>query len=182
MQQYPAMTAATPVWISGTTQYALRAVLFVAEHGADEPVRVDAIAAALNVPRNYLSKTLHTLARAGVLRSGRGPRGGFQLANRPDEISLARVAAPFDDLGSRTCLLGRASCGWKNPCSVHPHWEEVSSALQSFFRDTTIADLLGGITERPAMAPANDRNPGVTPVHSPLRAGRPKKSARRRAS
>ena len=73
------------MWISGTTQYALRAVLFVAEHGSDEPVRVDAIAAALNVPRNYLSKTLHTLARAGVLRSGRGPRGGFQLVDRPDE-------------------------------------------------------------------------------------------------
>ena len=48
MQQYPATTAAPPVWISGTTQYALRAVLFVAEHGSEEPVRVDAIAAALN--------------------------------------------------------------------------------------------------------------------------------------
>jgi Rrf2 family protein len=169
------------VWISGTTQYALRAVLFVAEQGAEEPVRVDAIAAALNVPRNYLSKTLHALARAGVLRSGRGPRGGFQLASRPDEISLARVAAPFDDIGSRTCLLGRASCGWKNPCSVHPHWEEVSNALQSFFRDTTIADLLGGIAERPSMTPARDIVTGVTPGHSPPRAGRPKKPARRRA-
>jgi Rrf2 family protein len=170
------------VWISGTTQYALRAVLFVAEHGSDEPVRVDAIAAALNVPRNYLSKTLHTLARAGVLRSGRGPRGGFQLASRPDEISLARVAAPFDDIGSRTCLLGRASCGWKNPCSVHPHWEEVSNGLQSFFRDTTIADLLGGIAERPAMAPSNDRVASAARPPSPPRAGRPKKPARRRAS
>lgn len=170
------------MWISGTTQYALRAVLFVAEHGSDEPVRVDAIAAALNVPRNYLSKTLHTLARAGVLRSGRGPRGGFQLVGRPGDISLARVAAPFDDLRSRTCLLGRASCGWKNPCSVHPHWEGVSNALQSFFRDTTIADLLGGIAEHPAMAPSHDRVAGANPVQSPPRAGRPKKPARRRAS
>ena len=169
------------MWISGTTQYALRAVLFVAEHGSDEPVRVDAIAAALSVPRNYLSKTLHALARAGVLRSGRGPRGGFQLAGPPDEISLARVAAPFDDIGSRNCLLGRPSCGWRNPCSVHAHWEEVSNALQSFFRDTTIADLLGGIAERPSMAPANDL---VATVVTPLRAGRPPKKntrARRRA-
>ena len=144
------------MWISGTTQYALRAVLFVAEHGTDEPVRVDAIAAALNVPRNYLSKTLHSLARAGVLRSGRGPRGGFQLAAPPGEISLARIAAPFDDLAARNCLLGRATCGWKNPCSVHPRWEAVSSSLQSFFRDTTVADLLGDIARRPAMAPSND--------------------------
>lgn len=172
----------SPVWISGTTQYALRAVLFVAEHGTEEPVRVDAIAAALNVPRNYLSKTLHTLARAGVLRSGRGPRGGFQLAGQPDEISLARVAAPFDDLGSRACLLGRSSCGWKNPCSVHPHWEEVSNALQSFFRDTTIADLLGEIAERPSMAPTNDRASPKAPAR-PLPRGRTSKAPpRRRAS
>lgn len=168
------------MWISGTTQYALRAVLFVAEHGADEPVRVDAIATGLNVPRNYLSKTLHALARAGVLRSGRGPRGGFQLAAPPDRISLARVAAPFDDLGSRKCLLGRSACGWKNPCSVHPRWEEVSNALQAFFRDTTIQDLLGGIAERPSMAPTHDLVASLLP-HTP-RAGRPKRPSRRRAS
>lgn len=145
------------MWISGTTQYAIRAVLFVAEHGAAEPVRVDAIAESLNVPRNYLSKTLHSLARAGVLRSGRGPRGGFQLASPPRELTLATVAAPFDNLAARRCLLGRASCGWKSPCAAHPRWEEVSNALQAFFRETTIADLLGEIAQRPAMAPDNDR-------------------------
>jgi Rrf2 family iron-sulfur cluster assembly transcriptional regulator len=150
------------MWISGTTQYAIRAVLFVAEHGADEPVRVDSIAAALQVPRNYLSKTLHALARAGVLKSGRGPRGGFQLAFPPAQLSLARVAEPFDDLAARRCLLGRTNCGWKNPCSVHPRWEAVSNQLQSFFRETTIADLLGAIAERPSMAPIRDR--GALPL------------------
>jgi Rrf2 family protein len=145
------------MWISGTTQYAIRAVLFVAEHGAHEPVRVDAIAEALRVPRNYLSKTLHALARAGVLRSGRGPRGGFRLAGDPARLSLAVVAAPFDDLASRQCLLGRPACGWRSPCAAHPRWEEVSTSLRAFFEETTIADLLGEIAQRPAMAPANDR-------------------------
>jgi Rrf2 family protein len=144
------------MWISGTTQYALRAVVYVAEHAPEEPVRVDAVAAALRVPRNYLSKTMHALARSGVLRSGRGPRGGFQLARPPEAISLADVAAPFDDLGSRRCLLGRTTCGWKNPCSVHPRWEEVSTALLTFFRNTTVADLLDEITSRPGMAPHHD--------------------------
>jgi Rrf2 family protein len=169
------------VWISGTTQYALRAVLFVAEHGTDEPVRVDAIAAALNVPRNYLSKTLHSLARAGVLRSGRGPRGGFQLAAPAAEISLARVAAQFDDLGARNCLLGRTTCGWKNPCSVHPRWEAVSNALQAFFRETTIADLLGEIADRPSMAPKNDRS-SLAAVATAVATKRKARAAPRRRS
>lgn len=164
------------MWISGTTQYAIRAVLYVAEHGEEDPVRVEAIAEALNVPRNYLSKTLHALARAGVLRSGRGPRGGFQLASDPAALSLAMVAAPFDDLTSRQCLFGRASCNWRNPCSAHPRWEEVSNALQDFFRRTTIADLQGEIAQRPAMAPHNDRPipPDASVPGTPRRARAPR--------
>jgi Rrf2 family protein len=130
------------MWISGTTQYAIRAVVFVATHGTDAPVRVGPIAEALDVPRNYLSKTLHLLARDGVLRSTRGPLGGFQLAVPPGHLTLARVAAPFQDVGTRQCLLGPTLCSGRNACAVHSTWGNVSTALQDFFSRTTIADLL----------------------------------------
>jgi Rrf2 family protein len=132
----------TAMWISGTSQYAIRAVVYVAANGVDEPVRVGPIATALDVPQNYLSKTLHQLARAGVLRSVRGPRGGFQLAVPPARLTLARVTAPFDEVGERHCLLGRAQCGDRYPCSAHSRWSAVSDSLQAFFRNTTIADLM----------------------------------------
>ncbi len=151
------------MWLSDTTRYALRAIVHIAEHGVHAPVRVDAIATDLQVPQNYLSKTLHAMARAGLLRSVRGPRGGFQLARAPKSITLGQVAALFDDVAPRRCLLGRASCGWKNPCVVHPRWEAVSDALHTFFRETTIADLLGDIAEQPAMAPLHDIAPGKAP-------------------
>jgi hypothetical protein len=73
------------------------------------------------------------LAQAGVLRSGRGPRGGFRLARAAREITLGDIAAPFGEVSERKCLLGRATCGWKNPCSAHPRWEAVSAAQQSSF-------------------------------------------------
>ena len=131
------------MWISGTSQYAIRAVVYVATHGADVPVRVAPMAAALKVPRNYLSKTLHQLARAGVLQSTRGPRGGFQLAVAASKLTLARVTEPFDDAGTRHCLLGRARCGDDHPCAAHAHWSDISDSLQLFFRRTTVEDLLG---------------------------------------
>ena len=130
------------MWISGTSQYAIRAVVYVATEGADAPVRVGPIAAALDVPQNYLSKTLYQLARAGVLRSVRGPRGGFQLAVPPERLTLERVTAPFDDVGERHCLLGRPQCGERYACAAHGRWAEVSESLQTFFRNTTVADLL----------------------------------------
>jgi Rrf2 family protein len=133
------------VWISGTSQYAIRAVVYVATHGADAPVGVGPIAAALQVPRNYLSKTLHALTRAGVLHSARGPRGGFQLAVLPERLTLATVLEPFDDVGERHCLLGRPQCGDRNACAAHTRWGDVSDALRSFFRDTTVADLMDDV-------------------------------------
>src|SRR5512141_2257051 len=93
------------MWLSSTAQQALHAVLCIAQADGDAPVRVDDIARVMGCPRNYLSKTLHLLTRAGVLRSERGPKGGFRLASPPDRITLARVVAPFEPVGERRCLV-----------------------------------------------------------------------------
>ena len=52
------------------------------------------------------------------------------------------MAAPFDDLGARHCLLGRAQCGGKNPCAAHGQWSAVADSLQQFFAGTTVHDLM----------------------------------------
>ncbi|MBM3908297.1 MAG: Rrf2 family transcriptional regulator [Gemmatimonadetes bacterium] len=155
------------MWISGTSQYAVRAVVHVAEHGTAAPVRVGPIAEALDVPRNYLSKTLHALARAGVLKSERGPRGGFQLALPASQLTLARVAAPFEDVQSRHCLLGRPQCGGASACAAHGRWSTVSTALQHYFASTTIADLLDD--DRAARTPPTLRAPRRTGARRPTR-------------
>lgn len=130
------------MWLNGTAQNALRAVLFIAEHAADGPVRVDDVAVSLRCPRNYLSKTLHALARAGVLRSARGPKGGFQLADPPDRLTLSRIVRPFEPAGERRCLVGRATCGDAQPCPAHGRWSGVAAMVEDFFGRTTVADLL----------------------------------------
>jgi Rrf2 family protein len=135
--------------LSSTAQHAIRAVLYVADHAADRPVRVDEIAAALHSPRNYLSKTLHTLTRAGILRSGRGPKGGFQLSQPPEQLTLDRIVAPFEPVGQRRCLVGRPECGGAHPCLAHSRWSGVATAVEDFFARTTIADLIA-----PKTAPA----------------------------
>lgn len=128
--------------LNSTAQNALRAVLFIAGAGGVHPVRVDDIAAALECPRNYLSKTLHTLTRAGVLTSMRGRHGGFRLADAPADLVLARVVDPFQPAGERHCLLGRPKCGIAAPCLVHERWTQVASQIEAFFGKTSIAELL----------------------------------------
>jgi len=130
------------VWLNSTAQSALRAVLFIAEHGSEEPVRVDDIAQALKSPRNYLSKTMHVLARSGVLRSIRGRHGGFKLAEAPHRLTLARVVRPFQPASERRCLLGRPACSDSRPCHAHGRWSSVAADVEAFFGQTTVADLL----------------------------------------
>jgi Rrf2 family iron-sulfur cluster assembly transcriptional regulator len=130
------------MWLNSTAQNALRAVLYIAEHGTTGPVRVDDIAASLRSPRNYLSKTLHALARAGVLRSTRGPKGGFQLVDLPESLPLARVIGPFEPAGERRCLMGRTNCRDSHPCQVHHRWSGVATTVEDFFGQTMVADLL----------------------------------------
>lgn len=129
--------------LSQTAEYALRTVLYLGALQQDTPSRVSAIAAALGIPRNYLSKTLHLLARAGVLTSSRGKHGGFRLTKPPSKITLAEVVAPFHGpTGTRTCLLGRVACSDSDPCPAHGKWKAVSNEVSTFFRETMVSDLL----------------------------------------
>lgn len=123
-----------------TAEYALRAVLYIAAH--DRPVRVAEIATELDVPQNYLSKTLHQLARDGVLSSTRGPSGGFSLGIAADRLTLQRVVSMFATAGGRRCLLGHGVCGEIPACSVHHRWSPVATQMRAFFETTTVADLI----------------------------------------
>lgn len=128
--------------LSQTAEYALRAAIRLAASPGGEPVRVKDLAAELEVPRNYLSKILHSLAREGVLESVRGPGGGFRLAAEAGEIALLRIVGTFDEISpGRTCVLGRAECSDVNPCPVHARWKPVSEDIARFYRETTLEDV-----------------------------------------
>ncbi len=130
--------------LSGTAEYALRAALYIAQHGsAERLVRTDQIAEALAVPRNYLSKILHVLAKQGVLSSSRGVQGGFRLTDPADEVPLTRIIEHFDPIvPQRTCILGRLECSDRNPCPAHDRWKGISEEVRRFFNKTTVGDLL----------------------------------------
>jgi Rrf2 family transcriptional regulator, nitric oxide-sensitive transcriptional repressor len=127
--------------LSQTTEYAMRAVLFIAaRHPAQ--VRSAELAASLELPANYLAKTLGQLARAGLLISTRGSAGGFRLSRAPNEIRLVDVTRAFESNEPRRCLLGLGPCGHNPGCLVHKRWLPSAHMIEGFFDSTTIADLV----------------------------------------
>ena len=142
--------------LSSTSDYALRAILVLAQATDGRPLRADQIARATASPANYLAKTLNALAKAGLVNSTRGPYGGFGLAIPAAELSLAQIIDCFDEPRPQTrCLLGNAPCDSRRPCTAHTRWTAIKDARRVALADTTVADLLGGS----AAAPDADRAP-----------------------
>ncbi len=135
---------------SRTSEHALRAVLYIARHHG-RPCTADEIAAGLAAPQNYMSKTLHELARRGILNGTRGPKGGFKLTASAEELTIGTIIDCFDaPRATAVCLLGGRPCNPHSPCEVHERWTALSTAARAPLYSTSIAELLGGEGGLPA--------------------------------
>lgn len=123
----------------------MRAVLYLGRDYGRRTFPADEVADAIGAPRNYLSKTLNTLAKAGLVTSSRGRNGGFSLAIPPEALTLSRVIAVFDDdePPAARCLLGDRPCNAAVPCAAHKRWMTITAASRRALWTTTVADLLG---------------------------------------
>jgi Rrf2 family protein len=131
--------------ISRTSEYALRAVLWLAQ----EPARsrtTRQIATGTRTPPDYISKVLQLLAKASLVRSQRGLGGGFQLAGDPAHITVLDVINAVDPLERiHTCPLGLKAHG-TNLCPLHCGMNDVAQQMEATFAKAKLADLLNGAT------------------------------------
>ena len=132
--------------ISRTVEYALRAVVFLADH-APEARTTDQVAAATLVPKPYLSKVIQALSRGGVVHSQRGIGGGITLIKKPDELTILEVVNAVEPIQRiRTCPLGLASHGVRL-CPLHRRMDNALAGVEQAFADTTLAEVLAEPTE-----------------------------------
>jgi Rrf2 family protein len=82
--------------ISQKARYALRALLYLAARGGDQPVQIGEIAAAEGLPRKFLEQILAELKKPGIVRSHRGRSGGYSLGRPAKDISFADVLRVTD--------------------------------------------------------------------------------------
>jgi len=127
--------------ISQTSEYALRAVVYLAQVGGGPCVAQD-IAEATKVPVGYLHKILRMLSKARILVAQRGVGGGFALAKVPTAISVMDVLRATDSAMERIerCPLGIK--GHTSLCSLHRMLDEAIADAEQRFSGTSLADLL----------------------------------------
>ena len=127
--------------ISQTAEYALRAIVFLADH-ADGAKTTEAIAKDTKVPVGYLAKIMHSLARSGLVTSHRGIYGGFILNRDPKVLSVYDVVHAVDPINRITeCPLGVAGHG-NELCPLHRGLDNAVAAVEMAFRKMTIHQML----------------------------------------
>lgn len=127
---------------SQTVEYALRAVVYLAQHHQDGPIGNRVIADVTQVPTSYLSKILHDLAASEILSSRRGAGGGFQLAVSPDDLSVLDVVNAVDPLQRITgCPLSLAShC--RQLCPMHARLDQALALVEQTLGGSTIREMM----------------------------------------
>lgn len=127
--------------LTRTSEYVLRALIYLAQHEEESPVPGRTIAAEAEIPAKYLSNVLGVLVRNGVLHSSPGRTGGFTLARAPERIRLFDVLAPFESFHVQRCPFGNRQCSDENPCLAHDRWKQVLDVEREFLMQTSIRDI-----------------------------------------
>ncbi len=115
-------------------------------HMAVQPERVHnatEVAAETHLPLPTVSKLLRLLARERLLESHRGVKGGYGLARRPDEITIASIVAALEGpIAITTCSSSTPQdCEHETLCPVRGHWNLINLAIRQALEAITLADL-----------------------------------------
>lgn len=127
--------------ISQTVEYALRAVITIAQH-AGRPCTVQQIATIAKIPAPYLSKLMRGLVRVRLVHSQRGIHGGFILAKATEELTIWDIVDAVEPIQRiRSCPLGIQSHAL-TLCPLHRRLDAAMASVEEQFRNTTVADIL----------------------------------------
>jgi len=125
-------------------QYGLRAMAELARYYGQGPVALADVAAAQGLPLPYLEQIVAPLRRAGLVRSTRGARGGYELARGPESITTGDVIRALEgSIVPIRCVNDSlvTPCAREDSCATRSVWEEVRDRLIETLDGITLADL-----------------------------------------
>ena len=130
--------------ISTKGRYALRLMTDVAAHDETGYVSLKDVAARQNISPKYLEQIAGLLAKAGMLRSGRGAQGGYRLAKEPESYTVGSILRLTEDsMAPVSCLeSGADACPRAAVCRTLPLWQGLDKVINDYLDNITLADLM----------------------------------------
>ncbi|MEM1139899.1 MAG: Rrf2 family transcriptional regulator [Pseudomonadota bacterium] len=126
-------------------RYAVMAMADLAVYGGDQPVSLAEIAARQDISLSYLEQLFAKLRRGGLVKSVRGPGGGYMLARAKSDTRIADIILAVDEpIRTTRCAAGspKGCMGNDGRCITHDLWEELGHQIQSFLSAVSLADVV----------------------------------------
>ena len=123
-------------------RYAVTAMLDLALHSDRGPTCLADISRRQEISLPYLEQLFARLRRAGLVKSVRGPGGGYLLALAAEEISVAKVIDAVDESVDATRCQGLSDCQQGDTCLTHHLWHDLSEQIHGFLDGITLGQLV----------------------------------------
>lgn len=130
--------------LSTKGRYAVMAIVDLALNQKDKPVRVAEIAERQEIPLAYLEQIFARLKRGGIVRSVRGPGGGYVLAKPAGAVAISEVVAAAEESIKMTRCGGSTHEGCMAPktrCLTHDLWEGLGAQIENYLSALTLEDV-----------------------------------------
>jgi len=145
--------------LSTRGEYGVRAMFEIAREYERGPLSIKEIARRQGVSIPYLEQLLNRLRRAGLIKSQKGPGGGYVLIKRPEEISIGIILKVLEGPVALTNCLAPASdrreCSLVKKCVARLLWQSLGNKIEEFLENITLQDLLSASSE------LNEKKKGV---------------------
>ena len=129
--------------ITRQADYALRAMLYLAQLAPNVRAATSQIAEEQSIPPSFLAKIISQLSIAGLIHTSRGARGGVSLAHQPEDISILEVVEAIDGpISLNECCVDAESCPFGEKCPLRPLWCEAQSGLVEKLKTTTFSQFV----------------------------------------
>ncbi len=142
--------------LSTQIRYGVRALCDIAYHSSENPTQVRAIAERTGLPPRYVEQIFQKFKKAGIIKSARGPSGGYYLGRKAEEIRVGDVIRAIEggDIHLVFCT-GKArgkgrTCELYDRCVTRDVWDEASRRLMDYFDTVTIDRLCREAQKREA--------------------------------
>ncbi len=130
--------------ISRSAEYALLAVGYIAQHQDEKAILSQNISKEYDIPLEYLLKILQQLVRVNVLRSKRGPRGGFSLAKPPKKITMLQIIEAVDGPVVSQLNLAEQTHGARFSVRAEKIYEKAITQTRAVLNKAKLSSLVEG--------------------------------------
>ncbi len=123
-------------------RYAVTAMLDISLHCKDKPVSLAEISDRQDISLSYLEQLFSKLRKQGLVKSMRGPGGGYRLSRAPTKITMSQIILAVDENVDLSKCGGLNNCTKNGHCLTHDLWMDLSHRIQSFLDDISLQEMM----------------------------------------